>query len=137
MGLLTGKRPSKLGYNDGAFVRDTHPAAWKPNWVSSTVKESDKHYVAPLAFTGDAKAAWERLKTSVEALPRTKVIAADAQHLHAESTSPTLGFGDDLECALDAKAHCIHVRAGARLGVRDFDANRKRVEALRRAFSKA
>jgi uncharacterized protein (DUF1499 family) len=135
MGLLSGKRPNDLGHADGKFSRDSGKAAWKPNWVSSAVSEGDKHFIAPLTFTGNAAKAWGALKTKVEAMPATKIIAATDTYLHAESRSKAMGFVDDLECALDAKNHVIHVRAGARLGVRDFDVNRKRVEGLRKRFA--
>jgi uncharacterized protein (DUF1499 family) len=134
MGLLTGSRPKKLGFANGTFVRDQHKDAWKPNWVSSTVAADDKHHIAALRFKGDAQSAWAALERALAALPRVTIVTRDEHYLHAESKSKTMGFGDDMECALDAKAKLIHVRAGARLGIRDFDANRKRIEALRVAF---
>jgi uncharacterized protein (DUF1499 family) len=46
-----------------------------------------------------------------------------------------MGFVDDTEFALEAAAGVIHVRAGARLGIRDFGVNRERVERLRAAVA--
>jgi uncharacterized protein (DUF1499 family) len=42
-----------------------------------------------------------------------------------------MGYVDDVEFALDEKSGTIQVRSASRLGIRDFDVNRKRVEAIR------
>lgn len=127
MGLFSGSRPEGLGFTNGAFK----PPSWKPNTVSSTVDKNDKHYIAPIAFTGDAATAWKKLSAIVHASPRVRVVKEDAQYLYAEFSSAAMGFVDDTEFALDAKASAIHVRSGARLGIRDFDVNRNRIEAIR------
>ena len=57
-------------------------------------------------------------------------------YLYAEFKSAGLGFVDDVEFALDEKAGVIHVRSASRLGVRDFDVNRKRIEAIRAQMPK-
>ena len=46
-----------------------------------------------------------------------------------------MGFVDDAEFALDASARVIHAKSAARLGVRDFGVNRKRIEAIRASFA--
>jgi uncharacterized protein (DUF1499 family) len=133
MGLFAGSRPANLGFEDGRFRAD---GSWKPNWVSSTAPASDvKHAVAPFAFTGDAAAAWARLEAAIGAMPRATVVTRSARYIHAEFASAAMGFVDDAEFALDAGAHVIHVRSGARLGVRDFGVNRTRVEDLRKIMS--
>ena len=43
-------------------------------------------------------------------------------------------FVDDLEFYLDRLEKKIHVRSASRVGKYDFGANRRRVEAIRRAF---
>ena len=127
MGLFAGSRPTSLGYSNGRFS----PPSWKPNCVSSTVEKSDKHYIEPLAFSGAPDAAWKLLQVLVKATPRTSVIQDSPVYLYAEFKSAGLGFVDDVEFALDEKAGVIHVRSASRLGVRDFDVNRKRIEAIR------
>ncbi len=42
-----------------------------------------------------------------------------------------MGYVDDVEFAFDPQAGVLHVRSASRLGRRDFDVNRERVEALR------
>ncbi len=132
MGLLSGSRPEGLGFNNGRFK----PPTWKPNCVSSTVEQSDiKHYIAPLAFSGDAAAAWSKLVATVKAQPNASVIKLEDGYLYAEFKSAGLGFVDDVEFALDSKAGVIHVRSASRLGIRDFDVNRKRIEMIRKAMT--
>lgn len=126
---FTGKRPSNLGVKDGLF---TAPVSWKPNWVSSQIDAADPHYIAPLKFTGDAKAAMARLVKLVQAQARAAVIRSDDRYLNAEFSTSLMGYVDDVEFYCDGKA--IQARSSSRLGVRDFDVNRKRIEALRVAF---
>ena len=132
MGLFAGSRPSTLGFTNGKFALPS----WKPNCVSSTVEKSDKHYIDPIAFSGDANAAWTKLAGVVKAQARMSVVSEKSGYLYVEAKSAGLGFVDDVEFALDEKASQIHVRSASRLGVRDFDVNRKRVEAIRAAFGK-
>ncbi|HEX9390208.1 MAG TPA: DUF1499 domain-containing protein [Usitatibacteraceae bacterium] len=131
MGLFSGSRPDGLGFNNGQFKAPP----WKPNCVSSTVDKSDtKHYIAPLAFSGDAASAWLKLVGTVKAQPNTAVIKEQPDYLYAEFKSAGLGFVDDVEFALDAKAGVVQVRSASRLGIRDFGVNRKRIENLRAQF---
>ena len=132
MGLFAGSRPANLGYSNSRFS----PPSWKPNCVSSTVEKSDKHYIEPLAFSGAPDAAWKQLQVIIKATPRINVIQDSPVYLYAEFKSAGLGFVDDVEFALDEKTGVIHVRSAARLGVRDFDVNRKRIESIRAQMRK-
>jgi uncharacterized protein (DUF1499 family) len=133
MGLFSGSRPSDLGFNAGKFK----PPSWKPNAVSSTIDASDsKHYVAPFTYSGDKADAWKKLVALVKSQPRVNVVNESPGYLHAEFKSAGVGFVDDVEFAIDPRGSNIHVRSASRLGVRDFNVNRERVEALRSAFSK-
>lgn len=128
MGLFSGSRPAGLGYQDGKFKA----CSWKPNCVSSTADKADaRHYIAPLAFAGAPDAAWAKLKTLIATTPRATIVNESPGYLHVEFKSAAMGFVDDGEFALDAKAGAIQVRSSARLGIRDFDVNRNRVESLR------
>lgn len=127
MGLFSGSRPDGLGFNHGRFK----PPSWKSNSVSSTVDQSDSHYIAPLAFSGDPAAAWSKLASVVKAQAGATVISAQPGYLYAEFKSAGMGFVDDVEFALDARAQVIHLRSASRLGSRDFGVNRRRIENLR------
>ncbi len=127
MGLFAGSRPSGLGFKGGQFK----PPSYKPNTVSSTVAKDDSHYIAPIAINGDPAAAWKKLAAVVRAYERATIVTESPDYLYAEFKSAGMGFVDDVEFALDASANVIHVRSASRLGVRDFDVNRKRIEAIR------
>jgi uncharacterized protein (DUF1499 family) len=130
MGLFSGSRPTNLGVKNGQLA----PPNPRPNNVHSQIPKSDSHFVAPIAVRGDPEKTFARAKELLRAMPRAKIIAERADYVHAEFSSPTMGFVDDTELYLDRAAKLIHVRAAARLGIRDFDVNRKRVEALRAAL---
>jgi uncharacterized protein (DUF1499 family) len=67
----------------------------------------------------------------VAALPRTKIVTATDDYLHAECRSAVFGFVDDLELHLRPAQSSVAVRSAARLGRSDFGVNRRRVENLR------
>ena len=128
MGLFSGKRPADLGWSNGSF----RAPDWRPNWVSSKADPKDeKHYTPPLDARADLKRAWAQLKAVVKDMPRATIATEKDGYLHVEFASAGMGFVDDAEFALDEKAGVIQVLSGARMGVRDFDVNRKRVEAIR------
>ena len=128
---FTGKRPADLGVRDGKF---TAARTWKPNWVSSQAAADDKHYIAPIKLGGDAGAAMQRVAKAVGALPRAKIVEHKGPYLYAEFSTALMGYTDDVEFFADGKV--VHVRSSSRLGVRDFNVNRKRVEALRAQLEK-
>ena len=132
MGLFSGSRPANLGYASDRFS----PPSWKPNCVLSTVEKSDPHYIEPLAFSGTPDATWKNLRGIVRGTPRVNVLQDSAVYLYAEFRSAGLGFIDDVEFALDEKAGVIHVRSASRLGVRDFNVNRNRIETIRAQLAK-
>jgi len=123
-----GKRPKNLGASQGRFHA---PPTWKPNWVSSQVSADDAHYIAPLG--GDALRQLQKLKGIIEKMERVVVVESRPDYLYAEFSTQGLGFTDDVEFCADGAD--LHVRSSSRLGIRDFDVNRKRVEALRRALA--
>jgi len=120
---FSGKRPKDLGVRDGRF---TAAQTWKPNWVSSQVEAGDSHYVAPIKAGGDAMA---RLAKVIGAYPRAKVVEQKGSYLYAEFSTALMGYTDDVEFHFDGKA--LQVRSSSRLGIRDFNVNRKRVESIR------
>lgn len=128
---FSGRRPSDLGVREGRFTAAT---TWKPNWVSSQADAADPHYVAPIKAGGDAAAVIQRVAKVVGARPRAKVVEHKGAYLHAEFSTALMGFTDDVEFYADGKL--LHVRSSSRLGVRDFDVNRKRIESLRKQLEK-
>lgn len=129
MGLFTGKRPSDLGVRDGRLKA----APSSPNCVSSQAL-SAYHKIEPLAFKGNGKMAFDRLKSLVAELPRSEIIETSEKYLYAECKTKLLGFVDDVEFYLDEDAVSIHVRSASRLGRKDFGVNRARIETIRLNF---
>ena len=121
--MFNWRRPDNLGVTNGRFAACRRT----PNCVSSQADPSDReHYVAPIPFRGDAMAAVRR---AVAAMPRATVISEKENYLYAEFRSKLLGYVDDVEFFYDGAA--IQVRSASRLGRRDFNVNRNRVEQLR------
>jgi len=121
--MFDWRRPDNLGVTNGRLA----PCRRTPNCVSSQADPSDReHYIAPIAFRGDAI---EAVRKAVESLPRTTIISANSNYLYAEFRSKLLGYVDDVEFFYDGAA--IQVRSASRLGRRDFHVNRNRVEQLR------
>jgi uncharacterized protein (DUF1499 family) len=119
--------------NLGAEGGKLRPCPGTPNCVCS-MDHAAAHYVEPLAFTGDPGEAMTRLKAVLAGQTRTRLVAEEADYLHAECSSLVFRFVDDLEFCLDRAGKKIHVRSASRTGKYDFGVNRRRVEAIRRAF---
>ena len=80
---------------------------------------------------GEPAAAFDRLRALLAGAPRTVIVTATDDYLHAVCRT-RLGFADDIECRLCPTGRVIHVRSASRIGIYDFGVNRRRVEALRR-----
>jgi uncharacterized protein (DUF1499 family) len=126
--MFAGKRPDNLGVKNGRLAS----CGRRINCVSSQAEPGDaQRYVAPLAFKGSVAEAIAAARRAVESMPRARVMRADGNYLHAEFRSKLMGFVDDVEFTFDARAGVLHVRSASRLGRRDFNVNRERLEALR------
>ena len=73
---------------------------------------------------------YEKVKSIVENIPRTKIIESDGDYLHAEVTSRIMKYVDDLEISLSPEKNNLIIRSESRVGDGDFGVNRKRVELL-------
>lgn len=122
-------RPTNLGATNGRLAEC--PAT--PNCVSSQTERDDRR-MEPLPFSGDPQEALERLRQTVEALPRTHVVTAVDGYLHVECTTALFRFVDDVEFLVDPSRSVIHFRSASRVGRSDLGANRRRIETIRRAF---
>ena len=126
--MFSGKRPDKLGVKDGRLAT----CGRRLNCVSSQADPADaQRYVAPIPLKGDAQAALSAARKAVERMRRATVIRQEGNYLHAEFRSKLMGFVDDVELMFDERSGVLHVRSASRLGRRDFNVNRERVEALR------
>lgn len=132
MGLFSGTRPKDLGFKDGQFKA----CSWKPNCVSSTADKADAtHYIAPFKLTDDLSADWRKIRAHIANIRNASVVLEHPGYIHVEFRSERMGFIDDVEFAIDHKNGVVQVRSASRLGIRDFDVNRKRIESIRTAVS--
>ncbi len=110
-----------------------NPCPASPNCVCSDA--TGDHAIAPFKFNGPPDQAWQAVKKALLSLPRTKIITETERKLHAESTSLVFRFVDDVELELRPEQGIIAVRSASRVGYSDLGANRRRIEAIRAAFS--
>ena len=127
-----GGRPSTLGIKEGKL---SGPKQTPNSVVSDSVATTHPAYIAPIAFTGDAKAAMAKLTAIVKSMEGATLMEATDAYLCAEFKSKTMRYTDDFEARVDSAANVIHVRSASRLGKRDFDVNRQRVDAIRAKFA--
>lgn len=138
LGMFRSSAPQDLGVKDGKLK----PPSGTENSVSSQAGLYPDHpmrayaEVAPFKFSGDGAAALAKLKAIVGAMERVTIVRTEPLYLHFESTSKWFKFVDDTEFLVDEKEQLIHVRAAARVGRKDFGANRARVEAIRARFGR-
>lgn len=139
LGLLGGTPATPLGVRDGRL----QPPAATPNSVSSQAglyaNHPQRSYadIAPLRYTGDGKAALQRLAALLQTTKRSVLVTREPTYLYAQMSTPLLKFTDDVEFYLDEKAGVIHVRSASRIGGNDLGVNRARVEALRAGFEQS
>ena len=127
-----GGRPSTLGVKEGKLAG---PRKTPNSVVSEGIESTHPAYVAPIAFTGDPRAALAKLGAVLQVLDRVTIIKVEETYLYAEFRSKTLGYVDDFEARVDSAASVIHVRSSSRLGYSDKGFNRSRVELIRAKFA--
>ena len=129
---FSGTRPTNLGINDGKLAA----CPGTPNCVSSQTDSSDtEHYIEPFPCQMSAGEAIAKLQSIIESMERTEIITTSDTYLYAEFTTKLMGYVDDVEFYADTANNVIHVRSASRLGKSDLGLNRKRIEAIRTAFS--
>jgi uncharacterized protein (DUF1499 family) len=136
MGVLSGiiaacagERPNNLGARSGLLA--ACPSS--PNCVSSQA-DDEKHLIAPLDFSGDANAAFARLKLVLGRRGDTVVLEELPGYLRVEFRT-IIGFVDDGEFLLDRTQLVIHIRSASRLGYSDLGKNRNRIKEIRSEYS--
>ena len=78
-----------------------------------------------------------RIQLVLSTMPGATIKQTTGHYIRVEYRSRVFGFIDDLELLLDKPNSQFHVRSASRTGYYDFNANYKRIEALREAFNSA
>ena len=73
---------------------------------------------------------FEKVKSIVDNIPRTKIVESDGDYLHAEVTSRIMKYVDDLEISFLPENNNLIIRSESRVGDGDFGVNRKRVDLI-------
>lgn len=127
MGFLVGKRPADLGINNGQLKS----VANNPQNSVSSQTDVPANKIDPFAAGADPSAAFKSLAALVQSSKGAVIVEQTDTYLYAEFQTRLLKFVDDVEFFLDPAAAVIHVRSASRLGRKDFDVNRNRIESLR------
>lgn len=134
--MLAGKEPTDLGVKGGRLKAP----ARTPNSVSSQAGLYPDHpmrayaEIAAIGFTGEGRAAIDRIRRIVESTRGARVVRAEPTYLYAQFQTRWLKFVDDAEFLADEGAKVIHVRSASRIGRGDLGVNRARIEAIRTRF---
>ena len=94
-------------------------------------RRDEGHRVEAFVLAVAPDAGWRTLREEIAALPRTTVVAEEADYLHAQCASAVFRFVDDLEVYLPTSGDRITVHSASRVGSSDLGVNRRRVERLR------
>lgn len=136
LGWLAGSTPQDLGVRQGRLK----PPSVTPNSVSSQATLFPEHpraqaaQIAPLGRPGQARETLSLVAELVAHMPGAQVVTQRPDYLYVQFTSTWLKFVDDTEFWADPVAQVVQVRSASRLGRRDFDVNRQRIESIRRAL---
>jgi len=124
----SGTRPANLGVKDNRLS----PCPSSPNCVSSQ-SDDGRNKIEPIRFTSTPAEAMDRLQKVIQGMKRAHLVKETSNYLHVEFRT-LLGFVDDAEFYFDETQKVIHLRSASRVGYWDLGVNRKRMEAIRRAF---
>ncbi|HZX16110.1 MAG TPA: DUF1499 domain-containing protein [Pseudomonas sp.] len=124
LSACSGTAPDNLGIREGRLASCPD----SPNCVNSQASDA-RHAIEPLPLQGSAEQTQARLKALLSEEPRVNLVEEAPGYLRAEFSSKLMRFVDDVEFLIGAAA--VDVRSASRLGYKDFDVNRERIEHLR------
>lgn len=125
----TGTRPAHLGLAQS----ELQPCPDSPNCVSSLAPVSDTGHFIPAIASDDPGATLKAIAQELSKHP-AEIIVEDQNYLYAEFTSSLMRYVDDVEFLYMPGKEGIQVRSASRLGYKDFDVNRERIESIRQAL---
>jgi uncharacterized protein (DUF1499 family) len=100
--------------------------------VSSQSPPTDnEHFISAMPYAIDEQLLRQTILDVLNETPRTKIVTASNDYIHAESTTSLLCFTDDFELYIDYREKLLHGRSASRVGRSVFGTNRKRVETFK------
>lgn len=133
--LLMGGLCFAQDTSSGASPKGLKPCPASPNCVSSQAGDPE-HAIAPLIYPDSRAEARARLRQVLAEMKRITIVADEDDSIRAEARSLIFRFVDDVEFIFPAAEKVIHVRSASRVGYSDLGVNRKRVEEIRRRFTR-
>jgi uncharacterized protein (DUF1499 family) len=128
--IFIPKEPRRVGMLEGKF----YPCPQKHVCVSTQSDESDKkHYIQPLTYDSKEE-AMEKILEIIKSFKRTKILEKENIYIHAEFTTALFRFKDDVEFYFDENKKLIHFKSQSRIGGYDWNANRNRMEKIRKSY---
>ncbi|KAM1588641.1 hypothetical protein FF1_027674 [Malus domestica] len=143
---LSGKKPEYLGVQKNQQALALCPAT--KNCISTSENVSDlTHYAPPWNYNGSRKKPVSREVAMEELLQVIKSTKPDKftpqimekrdDYVRVEYQSAILGLVDDVEFWFPpGNDSIVEYRSASRLGISDFNINRKRIKALRQELEK-
>lgn len=117
----------------GLIEGSLKPCGPKPNCVCSVQDTENEHYIDPIQ-SENIEATWDKLNSLLDSF-NLEVLNSSEGYLHATATTTLMKFVDDVEFLLDKENNFIQIRSASRVGYSDLGANRKRVQAIKKALS--
>jgi uncharacterized protein (DUF1499 family) len=108
------------------------PCPGTPNCVCSNPPDNS---IEPFHINGSPDQVWQELLNFLEDQPDYTIVTKNGGYVHAEARTSLMGFVDDMEFQLRSDESLIAVRSASRLGLSDLGANKKRLQAIRKALS--
>lgn len=105
----------------------------RPNCVSTTTS-IERNKMTPISFRGSAQDAQEMLLSIISSMKGSQIIESSPGRIVTTFTSAIFRFVDDVEFDFDDSQKLIHFRSASRIGYYDLGVNRKRMEAITKAF---
>lgn len=119
----------------GASTTELAPCPATSNCVASQGAAGSR-LLAPIPFAGRAADAQVRLREAIASMARGTVVADRPGYIAVEFRSRLFGFVDDAEFVIDDQKKVIRFRSAARVGRSDLGMNGKRIEAIRKVFTR-
>jgi uncharacterized protein (DUF1499 family) len=88
----------------------------------------------PWTLVGTKEESIQKIKKIALAEPRVKLVSESSDELHFIFKTKLMGFKDDVYFKIEGDK--VHFKSASRLGYRDFDVNKERIEKLKKEYFK-